>query len=764
MKWTPEQLSVIDHKTGHAKVSAVAGSGKTATLVERIARLLESGFKSSRTQVVMFNTSARDEFELRLTNRLRDIPGKTPSVNTFHSVAMGICSQLEKMGKLPVYQLESRPWMGSKLAGAAIESVTDSKPSGEAVEAFLNFISIVKSDIISAADKLPEVAEIAGKEPPDYFIDAFDCFESMRHKARIRFFSDLIRDPVLLLLEDAALAEQVCPRLDHLLVDEFQDADDVQSALITILAGSTASVMVVGDVDQCIYEWRGANPMILESLFDADFPDCTTFTLSYTFRYGHAVSILANHVKRHNRHRNKALCLSHESTPSTAVTMKLESPSGCEIVEVVQKWISEGRKLNEIAVLVKMYALSAPAEIGFLNAGIPYRLDGKEVITDRPEFQMVAGYLRAASGDFYRHAADGTRPTEFLQAMLSVPPLPLTSEQNKTLSGAIAGTDIDPEVVAARVTQNLQLNEWAKGKVLGRVKLIQEAISVGTSVDATRFLRELFEKVDLHRTIERLAVQKDTGKDKTTLLDALLMQVEGESICVAASHFDRLMAVAGKHKQDQSSAPGADAVTITSIHKAKGLEWPLVILPGLRDGVFPSSRSESEQRLEADRRLMYVAITRAKESLVMIHPHDTDLDEYDCAGVGTVPDDSSSVASRFLYEGNVRLSIDTAASISGAGGKVRAADLSLVREYTQAVSADVEFEVATFSPAKGRLVCGPNTPFKAKVSMRVSHKQHGSGVIEEIFTRAGTHSMVVKMDSGKQRIFVAHNTELREVG
>ena len=766
MIWTSEQLAVIHHETGHAKVSAVAGSGKTATLIERIARLMDSGTSAIKIQALMFNASASETFGVRLRERLPNHNGPLPSVKTFHAVGLDICKKLEKARCLPQFELESRDWIIAKMASSAIERVTDNKPSSDVVEAFVNFISIVKSDIISASDKLPEIAEISGKEPPEYFVDAFDCFEDLRRQARLRFFPDLIRDPVLLLMNDPELSATMSAGLQQLMVDEFQDTDEVQSALITILAGETASVMAVGDVDQCIYEWRGANPMILESLFDADFPDCQTYNLSYTFRYGHAVSLIANHVKRHNGLRNRALCLSHESTPATETVLKVQTPHGQEIVDEILRWTSLGRNLNEVAILVRMYAMSAPAEIGLLTAGIPYRLDGKASVTDRPECQMVVGYLRAAVGDFYRHASDGTKPSEFLHAMLSVPPLPLNTDQAKTLAGAIAGTDIAPLTVAGRVVKNLQLTEWATAKVLARVEVIQNAMTIGGDPDALFFLKQVYETLDVQRAIERLSVQKDVGRDKTALLDTLLDQVEGMSNFSAASHFDRLMRVSTKQRNYLSEDPKADAVAITSIHKAKGLEFPLVLIPSLQDGLFPADRAESIQRIEAERRLFYVAATRVKERLVLLHPLDTDFNDYDAAGVGSVPDGGHSVASRFLYEGSVQLSVKTAAAIVEADSctSVAGADLSLANEYVAAIGAQVDFNQVAFTPLAGRLVCGPNTPFKAKVNMKVEHQEHGQGVIKEIHPRAGTHSMVVQMSNGKQRIFVAHIAELLHIG
>jgi DNA helicase II / ATP-dependent DNA helicase PcrA len=162
---------------------------------------------------------------------------------------------------------------------------TEGWPSGEEVEEFLTFLDRVKGTVLGAE------AVLAGLRLParyGYFIRAFELFEKIRYQQKIRFYADLIHEPLLAMRADPALAAWVADRVEHIIVDEYQDINEAQQQLLKILAGKRAKVMVVGDVDQCIYEWRGAQPEYITSRFQQDFPGPANYLLSFTFRYGHA--------------------------------------------------------------------------------------------------------------------------------------------------------------------------------------------------------------------------------------------------------------------------------------------------------------------------------------------------------------------------------------------------------------------------------------------------------------------------------------------
>jgi DNA helicase-2/ATP-dependent DNA helicase PcrA len=235
VNWTQEQSKVIYHETGHAKVEAVAGSGKSATLVERIARLVENGTPANEIMAIMFNKSARTSFEQRLQKRLMGTRVSfAPKVNTFHSLGRELCLRLESQGVLPRYELEVRDWVEAEMAKAALKEVSPVPIENEIVESFCEYIQLVKSDIASPEDKHSDAEAIAGKEMPTYFIDAFNTFERLRHENRIRFFNDLIYDPVLLLVDKPELFDMK-GRYSQIIIDEYQDINEIQQILVCFL-------------------------------------------------------------------------------------------------------------------------------------------------------------------------------------------------------------------------------------------------------------------------------------------------------------------------------------------------------------------------------------------------------------------------------------------------------------------------------------------------------------------------------------------------
>lgn len=760
MRWTEEQQAIIEHESGHAKVSAVAGSGKTATLVERVSRLLTSGVPAKRLQVVMFNASACSSFTHRLRVRLKHSGCSMPEVRTFHSLGMRLCRFLSQNGYIPNWRLETQDWVESRMASEALEMTTGERPQNDVLETFTDFIGLVKSDIISADDKHPEATEITGKPMPSYFIEAYAKFEELRARAGVRFFSDLIYDPVMRMLEDDALASMIGNRLEHLLVDEYQDINEVQQALVTIIAGSSASVMVVGDVDQCIYEWRGARPEYIQTLFDADFADASVYRLSYTFRYGHRVSLLANHVISHNKRRDDKLCLSHTSTPDTGIALRQEGGAEHPVVSTLRGWVDAGRSLDDAAILVRLHGMTAGVELALLKDRVSYRLDGGEGVFARKEARMLFGYLRLAGGRFKGPSPDGGAAEDYAEAMLSFPMLGLSKPTLQRISGELAR---HPGAAVAIVDQAIMtgdIQDWCAKKLRKRAALWDEVSALGANAQAEDVLKLVWDSLQLSNAIMRQAIRQESGRDRQEVCRALTEFVSGMTVCSALEELDELMS------ESASTAFEArhSAVTITSIHRAKGLEWPLVILPSMREGGIPVEHADDDgPRTEAERRLCYVAMTRAQESLVMIHPEDSDFQAHYASGMTGPAPGVRPIASRFLYEANPSVCESAAKCVAAGGGKVEAVSTGVVSDYLKAMGVECDVVTLPKPSRRGGLVCGPSTPCRAEKGMRVKSSQFGLGEITDVFTRGSSIAIQVKLDKGGDRIIIANRAILEEI-
>lgn len=757
MSWTNEQAAIIAHGNGHAKVSAVAGSGKTSTLVERVARLLEQGQSAKRLQIVMFNTSAVNSFQAKLRQRLSGGHVKMPVIRTFHSMGMRLCQFLSREGHISNWTLESRDWVEARLASEALSLVNGEPAESDDVEMLLEFIGLVKSDIISASDKFPEAREITRKAMPESFVQAFTTFERLRQQKGIRFFSDLIYDPVSCLMNNAVLAHGISNRLDHLLIDEYQDINEIQQALVTLIAGSTASVMAVGDVDQCIYEWRGAKPEYMQTLFDADFSGAETYQLSYTFRYGHELSLIANHLIQHNAQRDGKLCLSHPGNPQTRVTL-LKEADNHPAVGVIQQWQAANRSLNECAVLVRLYGMSVGIELALLKHHIPYRIDGRDNVFASREARALFGYLRLAGGRRHMCAVDGTPPQKFIEAMLAFPRIGLTNALIEHIASAMVASNAKMQEVANTLIKRGDVKDWRAKKLFQRALLLDTVEALGSTAKSRDVLKIVWDTVGLDNAIARESRRRETAKDRQEACRAIRAFVDEETVTDGLSSLDALM----QEAVNTTASPSQSAVTLTSIHRAKGLEWPLVIMPGLREGGLPVEELDNEKPIvESERRLCYVGMTRAKESLVLIHPEDTLLDAHLQNGIASGNVAGQSIASRFLYESNA----DVCAKIANelyrpTGAVIEAVDTEVANTYLTGLDRPIDLQAKAPPSLEGGLICGPKTPCRAEKGMRVRHRQFGSGIVTAIHPRRHANSIHVRFDTGSERVVISNRDVL----
>jgi DNA helicase-2/ATP-dependent DNA helicase PcrA len=758
VNWTQEQSKVIYHETGHAKVEAVAGSGKSATLVERIARLVENGTPANEIMAIMFNKSARTSFEQRLQKRLMGTRVSfAPKVNTFHSLGRELCLRLESQGVLPRYELEVRDWVEAEMAKAALKEVSPVPIENEIVESFCEYIQLVKSDIASPEDKHSDAEAIAGKEMPTYFIDAFNTFERLRHENRIRFFNDLIYDPVLLLVDKPELFDMK-GRYSQIIIDEYQDINEIQQILVTLLAGDNTSVMVVGDVDQTIYSWLGAAPHYIRLLFDVDFPNPAKYTLSYTFRYGHQVSLLANHVIAHNQDRDNKLCLSYPGTPHTQIYREDDSRQDERILQIIDDKVKAGGSLSDIAVMVRLYGSAADIELSLLRARIPYINHGGKTVLQQAETHMVFGYLSAACHKerFVSECAYDQYLKDSLIAMYMAPAVGAKKTAVESIVQRAIGLQGDLVRAIKLEAQDGRIADWVMDKLLKRTEVITEIMN-GSSSDepCSAFFAKLESRLNLFKTIEHNAPRREVAQDKIALYQSLFSFGSREG--TVKEFHDALVGA----RYSLNAAKETDAVQIISIHKAKGLEFPVVIMPCVSEGAMPAGADrKSEEEMESERRLFYVGITRAINALYLFHPTDKELEYRLSHGWSSSPG-GNTAASRFLYESNFDLSRDVGASLCcGFEEEFVGHSIEICQSYLDALNeTSIALTEKAELPQENRLVAGPGVPCIAESGMKVRCEKYGEGVVTGVVPRANTFIIHCSF-AGKDRIVAANLTEL----
>ncbi len=759
MDFTKEQQQVIRHGRGHALVSAVAGSGKTTTMVARVRHLLASGCDPGKLLVLMFNRSASRHFEASLHRRLAGTGLTAPQVRTFHALGLRLVESFMRRGALPRRKLVTEEYRREKLAKQALTGAFKKEFGSRAwmaredLEAFLCFIDLVKSTTETAARCFEE---LNFSESYEYFLDGFASFENMRRHAGMRFYDDLIRAPLTAMLADSALAGWVGNRVDHIIVDEYQDINEAQQQLLQILAGSRAEVMAVGDVDQCIYEWRGARPEYITTRFHKDFPKPTRYTLSFTFRYGHRLSLAANHLIERNKLRDRKMCLSAPGNSDTRVE-RCEETEPHPILRVVKEWLQGGRKIGEAAVLVRLFALSVPLELALLEAGIPYRLEGHERVFQCREIKALIGYLKLRTGQL----GDDEREVraDYLRSMLSQPHLGVVQEELDKLAEEMADQlDSAPGLILARVGADMPVFQQ---KRLEKVAIDwQWLLRPPTDRRADLLLDEIVNRLELYEFYHKFSSRQIMAENRIATCRAFI-DFAARQQSKATAFLSRLRAL------EHAALPeNGDSLLITSIHRAKGLEWPLVIVPGLQDGIFPLLAEDDagmiEGNLEDERRLFYVAITRAVERLILMHPTDRLLEERSRTGSTDAPIEILT-ASRFVYEANLMLSDRLGAAIAtgnpAARNPVTACDINVAKRYLEYLGLPSDFvrpPAATLDKRKKNAPASSQFLRIADIGegLEILHHQLGPGIVTRVLDRSQGQVRVFFEEHGEKTLLV----------
>ncbi|WP_227368397.1 ATP-dependent helicase [Halomonas sp. M20] len=721
MKLTTEQQAVVAHGAGHARVAAVAGAGKTTTMVARVLHLLAQGVPARRIMVLMFNRAAREDFTAKLA-ALAPTGQVLPEVRTFHSIGYRLTQSLTRWGYLAPRELLA-DWQRERLLRQAVMLALESGDDGsqeaalepDRLETLSQFCELVKAEMIAPGafyERLDLGADTG------HFVEAFDRLESLLEQHGKATYADLLYRPLRCLECDAEARARVQGFLDHVIVDEYQDINEAQQRLLALLAGSRAEVMVVGDANQCIYEWRGARPDYMLERFTASFGSATDYPLSMTFRHGHALALTANHAIHANRRRPDQLCVPAPNNPDTTI----DTGQGCgRLIEELTRWQQHGRALNQACVLVRSWTLSVSLQLQLLRAGIPFRLSREDRFVFRlPLVQALAGYLRLA-----REPRLLQNP-EHLLLLLSQPTPFVARERLQALAQYLAASRRWPERHDSLLTG---LKPMQRRNLKRRWELLCELPSLARLPPA-RLLELIVERLDAQKVLKRAAARREKGEEDVRLLDVLIEQAD--ELVQAPENFINL-----SHRSEENSAEG---VLITTVHSAKGLEWPLVGLWGANEEDFPHySRDNplSDERLEEERRLFYVAITRAKERLLMLH------------------DGGEHRPSRFLAESAWQDGNRIAQALrDGSTSAVEVASPQLVERYLAALGASLPLAPAT-RRAKSDDFYAPG--------QHVMHEVFGAGEILLVEGNPANPVIEVRFANAGRRRLIARRAPLKHL-
>lgn len=632
---TTEQRAIITAGFEHALITAVAGSGKTSTLAWRIRYLLEQGYDPRRLLVLMFNRRARQDFERKLTEVTADAGLTIPDIRTYHAMGLRLYRRFVREGYLPGFseailteqEISFQAWrLTLQLAPEDLhDEIKRSKK--DYVETAVGFIDRVKTTL-SPAEIVFEQLGYSSRH--SYLIELFHSFEQWRKSHSRISYADMLYEPVMAIHQNPPLQRLVANKMDIILVDEYQDTNEIQHLLLRYIAGDRARVTVVGDPDQTIYEFRGAQPDFILSRFGEEFEQPLEQTLSFTFRYGHRVALLANHLISHNSGRKDVLCHAHHSTPATRISCHESNRDSDVILDILAN--GSAGSVAQTAILFRVWSQSVPIELQLLARQIPYRIDaGKGALFSR-EVEAITALLQVIAGDLDK-TPEADRIT-LARHLLRFPHVGLKERELNDLAGFLARFDRDwGERLLALDFDALTPMPARKLRQLGET-LIALA-SFNGSVSA--LIHEYAERTDLFDGIRSLALTHDSANERIDTVRGF-QQYLGSLAMNTADALTHLRAL-----RHQAGQPRSGGVLLSTIHRTKGLEWPIVILPGLQEKYLPYSPRQGDDLqafIESERRLMYVAITRTRQHLHLITR----------SGGPRPPVDADQAPSRFMME------------------------------------------------------------------------------------------------------------------
>ncbi len=611
----PQQLAAVTLPDEPALILAGAGSGKTRVLTTRIAWLLQTGRAlPSGILAVTFTNKAAREMLPRIESMLPINP-RGMWIGTFH----GLCNRLlrahHRDANLPqtfqILDVQDQLSSIKRLVKAA--NVDEDRCPPRELQFFIN----------SAKESGRRAADLAGGGHDKRWVELYAAYDAQCQREGSVDFAELLLRSVELLTRHEALRQHYQQRFRHILVDEFQDTNTLQYRWLKLLAGQKVPIFAVGDDDQSIYRFRGANVGNMAD-FQREFHVQHVIKLEQNYRSQGNILDAANELIGHNA-RRMGKRLWTDAGPGEKLRLFEAGSDGLEaawIVEEVRDRVRQGARLGEIAILYRSNAQSRVIEHGLFNAGLAYRVYGGLRFFERAEVKHALAYLRlvANSDDDISFARVVNFPPRGIGAR-SIEQLQQAARATGTsLFGAIASVGGRPGASFAQFAQ-LILGLRASAAALSLAELVQEALErSGLSAyyrnekDGADRLENLLELVNAAAGFvleQEPASEADLGAE-----GGAVTQAAGSQQSQVPALLQSFLAHAALEAGDNQAGAGQDALQLMTVHAAKGLEFDTVFLTGLEEGLFPHENSLSEtDGLEEERRLMYVAITRARRRL-----------------------------------------------------------------------------------------------------------------------------------------------------
>ncbi|GAX08779.1 ATP-dependent DNA helicase PcrA [Secundilactobacillus silagincola] len=606
-KLNKEQREAVEHTEGPLLIMAGAGSGKTRVLTHRIAYLIEKGVMPWHVLAITFTNKAAREMRERIV-KLLGPEGNDVWASTFHALCVRILRRhADKLGYNRAFSIADTGDQRTLMKRVLADMNVDTKQFDP--RAILGKISNAKNEL-----KTPkQLAQEAGNRMDEVTARAYDAYQNGLQRNQAMDFDDLIMLTIQLFNENKDVLAEYQKKFQYIHVDEYQDTNDAQYTLVNMLAREHHNLCVVGDSDQSIYGWRGAN---IENImnFEKDYPDAHVTMLEQNYRSTKTILDAANQVIKNNGYRkDKNLWTENEQGEKIHYYRgQSENDEARYVVSQIQDLMREQHyQYGDFAVLYRTNAQSRVMEETLVKANVPYTIVGGHKFYDRKEIKDMLAYLTLVA-----NGAD----TLSLERVINEPKRGIGTGSLTKLRAFAQDNGWSELEAAMNVDVANGISSRARGAIGGFATTIQKLQAIVKDSTVT----ELTEQI-LDTTGYKAALQASRSLESETRLENIqeflsVTQKFDESYDADESDsgdriVDFLAELALVSDQDDVDEEPAQ-VTLMTLHAAKGLEFPVVFLIGMEDGIFPLSRAmEDHDQLEEERRLAYVGITRAKQRL-----------------------------------------------------------------------------------------------------------------------------------------------------
>ncbi|MHA3773948.1 ATP-dependent helicase [Verrucomicrobiota bacterium sgz303538] len=620
----PQQYAAVTAPPGPALVIAGAGSGKTRTLTYRVAYLLENGVMPSNILLLTFTNKAAREMLDRVTNLItHDI--STLWGGTFHSIGNRILRRHpQAAGFAPGFSImdreDQKDMLDTVIAGLGVDPKEKRFPKGEVLADVLSYsLNTGRSIDDVLVEKYPHFLEYS-----EQIAEARKKYEAKKRAANSMDFDDLLEKTLRLLQKEPAIAEHYQRQFQFILVDEYQDTNHLQADFIDILAAHHRNVMVVGDDAQSIYSWRGADfKNIIE--FPKRYPNAKVYKIETNYRSIPEILEVANSAIASNVHQfPKELVSSRTSGVKPAlVPLSDSNQQAAFVAQRILELNEEGTPLTEMAVLYRAHFHSMELQMELTRRGIPFQITSGLRFFEQAHIKDVAAFLK-----FVVNPRDEVAFKRMVRLLPGIGPRSaeqLWGEASRALSSAIEATPAAGEGEGSAPEHLpfsfrdllLPLKAPAKAKKGWEqlVYTLEEVAPNGKPNPPSEMIECVIEAVYDDYAKANFPNYEQRREDLNTLAN-FAKQYEQP-----AEFLDQLALLTSLDHEATVATEDTEAVTLSSVHQSKGLEWKVVFVIWMTDGMFPGSRSlDSDSAIEEERRLFYVAVTRARDELYLTYP------------------------------------------------------------------------------------------------------------------------------------------------